>query len=549
MARRVGNRGEKALAYWASQADITMSPPDEDLHGWDYLLEFPTQDSIDPDKSIPLDKVSAPLKCWVQVKSSDGQRGRKSVQLSNWYELVRNPYPTFFLMCEFDGMKTCQRAYLVHVWESYIQRVQKKLRELGPEEQNNLHKYTIDFTYNEDDALSSLDGEGLVAAIRRHVPAGLESYTAAKHELIETVGYEENSQITMTVKLPDGETDPLEYLGDFVIGLVPHLETESIEFKDIRFGIEAPEAAEVLSQGQLTIVDLEAHTTDATIRFFTSDGIDEVRVKVKVFSPKALGLDLAYRYGKLRLESPFVTMMSNFGKKAGNIKFTLPDSDECHPLADLQNVAKCILLMRAALERKVELNFDLEFEGGVIDGGAVTINPIFRKKEYFVSAARAIEHAWQIAKRFDIHQEVVTCIDELLPQLSVLDPVDRALHRIPSLYTMVCQLDSFEPTENNERQLACTPIVLDARMGKFIVVAAYAVVGDFYVYSSLADGQQYLEVVTDNVESIEQRLLRNKENFRNVQRSQYKRLIEVYKDSAHLVFRPDVATWIDEIME
>ncbi|MBK9710321.1 MAG: hypothetical protein IPO81_03155 [Kouleothrix sp.] len=40
-ARYLGKMGEKALTFWCSQVGIIANKADEDLAGWDHLVEFP----------------------------------------------------------------------------------------------------------------------------------------------------------------------------------------------------------------------------------------------------------------------------------------------------------------------------------------------------------------------------------------------------------------------------------------------------------------------------------------------------------------------------
>src|SRR5215470_13231903 len=113
MARDVGEMGEAVLRQWTAEVGIvTNKSTDRDATGWDFILEWPV--AFNPDVStIPLDQIPTPLKCLVQVKSTDKKINRCQVTLTNWLYLVRNPWPTFFLVLHFDGKSQCQRAYLV----------------------------------------------------------------------------------------------------------------------------------------------------------------------------------------------------------------------------------------------------------------------------------------------------------------------------------------------------------------------------------------------------------------------------------------------------
>ena len=99
---KIGKLGEKELSKWATQMDCTINKAVEDEEGWDFIVEFPPEFSVEG-KPQPLDKADSPLKCWIQVKSTDEITGDRSVNLKNWLRLVKTPYPAFFLIFEFTG--------------------------------------------------------------------------------------------------------------------------------------------------------------------------------------------------------------------------------------------------------------------------------------------------------------------------------------------------------------------------------------------------------------------------------------------------------------
>src|SRR5712691_10475440 len=110
MAREVGKKGEAVLRGWTADVGIvTNKSADDDATGWDFILEWPVTFNLAV-ITIPLDQVPTPLKCLVQVKSTDKKINRCQVALTNWLYLVRNPWLTFFLVLHFDDKSQCQRA-------------------------------------------------------------------------------------------------------------------------------------------------------------------------------------------------------------------------------------------------------------------------------------------------------------------------------------------------------------------------------------------------------------------------------------------------------
>ena len=193
--------GELTLASWASQGrrpQAHKSDPDET--GWDFILELPSELDMPGHITLPLDMVSPAIQCLVQVKSTDSSLRESSEAGANWARLVKSPLPAFFLILDFRGKDCCQRAYLVHVGEVNIRQVLRRLRELSPGDRPKLHEKTLRVTYSENDELSSLDGNGLLQAIRRYAD-DLPSYTAWKQAVLRDVGYE-NGKWAMSLIAP-----------------------------------------------------------------------------------------------------------------------------------------------------------------------------------------------------------------------------------------------------------------------------------------------------------------------------------------------------------
>ncbi|NJO85173.1 MAG: hypothetical protein HC828_22120 [Blastochloris sp.] len=233
--RNLGLLGELALSTWCAQVGIVANKSEQDLTGWDYILEFPITSGSE--KVSLIDKEPFPLRCFIQVKSTDDNPGKWDVKLDNWLRLVKNPLPCFFLVLEFENQTECQRAYLVHVDKKYITQVLKRLRKASALKTKELHEMTMRFNYSPLDLVSSLNGHGLSEAIHKHVSISPEEYAAQKQQVISTVGYEEgNWTINVDFLPPPNSTDPREVLVDFLLGKVTHLETIKMKITDCDLG-------------------------------------------------------------------------------------------------------------------------------------------------------------------------------------------------------------------------------------------------------------------------------------------------------------------------
>jgi hypothetical protein len=238
LARNVGGMGEDVLKQWTHEVGIVSNESvDQDATGWDFILEWPIEHETSSFVT-PLDLAPSPLRCIIQVKATDKKINSWQIKLSNWLYLVRNPLPAFFLVLEFFHQGQCQHAYLVHVDETYIARVQKRLREISVRAKKpKLNKSTIQFTWDKNNALPSLDGPGLQATIIKYLPDGIDAYIRRKEPLCASVGYESGrGEFKFTLTFP-AHADIDQHLVDFDLGLVPELEIESGEFFDRRFDI------------------------------------------------------------------------------------------------------------------------------------------------------------------------------------------------------------------------------------------------------------------------------------------------------------------------
>lgn len=119
MRKDVGKLGEKAFGLICQQAGLLVHQPDQDLLGWDFLVEDPCDASQLPES---LDKAPPPLEFRVQVKSTDGPTRRVSISLAQMLRLATLQMPVFFCVLAFNGQQLPVRAFLIHLGEEIIAR-------------------------------------------------------------------------------------------------------------------------------------------------------------------------------------------------------------------------------------------------------------------------------------------------------------------------------------------------------------------------------------------------------------------------------------------
>jgi len=244
--RDLGTMGEMTFASWSAQVGVA-NKSDNDKTGWDFIFENIIETDTDQLSNDPIDKLPTPLKCFIQVKSTDNKLEDQAISLSHCQRFIGSGDPVFILVLEFDGFTECQRAYLIHVGNDYIRKIKKRLREINSSDIHKLHKMTITFSYTEQDKLPSLNGVGLQQAISHYVGSRPELYAKNKLEYAEKVGYEGPTvRCKFQIKVPGEESliewalgeRSLDYTGGFI-------ET------DIRFNIAG--RRERLDGGKLSI--------------------------------------------------------------------------------------------------------------------------------------------------------------------------------------------------------------------------------------------------------------------------------------------------------
>lgn len=247
----LGALGEDTLAKWCREVGIVItSSAHEDVNGWDSFLEFPYLKT-----NLPRDLQSTPIECKVQVKSTQGKRGKCDIKLSTLKRLVNYSSPAFILFLEFskDSLPRLESAYLVHVDKSLIYRVLKKVRQndisKAPKE---LNKLVITVKYDEKVKLKSPYASEFMDKILKYIPSGMEKYQEHKKAIIKTIGYDQ-SGFSFSFKAEPSEIQ--NHLKDSYLGYqpIPINASDSIT-KDNRFNLS--EGGVVIKEGQNTQVTI-----------------------------------------------------------------------------------------------------------------------------------------------------------------------------------------------------------------------------------------------------------------------------------------------------
>ncbi|MHB9106211.1 MAG: hypothetical protein ACYDCO_04065 [Armatimonadota bacterium] len=463
MGRDVGALGESVLEKWANEVGIIANRSlSKDETGWDFILEFPI---IAKATDCPLDKAPYPLKCLIQVKSTDHKPGRRSIKLSNMMRMVKTNDPTFFLYFEFDGNNDPQRSYLVHVGEDIIKRVLYRLRKISCEGIHELHKHTMDVIYKSSDILSSNDGEGLQKSLLKHVQVNPEIYSQIKADIIENIGYDNNKRknINFLLKLPKGKED----LIDLFLGRIPDVELTQGEIYDVRFGI--PQIERVFREsGRFSAKPHE--TSNGTIRISLPNDTSDHEISVKVAITPLVIASLGDPLFTIRLYSDYIDIIYRPYGNYAKYNFSLPDPTTDTLLSNLHPVAESISLIKKARDINEKLCLELFVDDQLIGTLYVNTNEV---NTTLLKYADIVENIWIVAKHLDIQNILMICISNLLPYESMIKFLADTISHIPQ--DLKVSFSTEEPIDTN---IVCIPLINRILFGQFQICFAIALLGN-----------------------------------------------------------------------
>lgn len=239
---------ESALDGWAFKMGAVSQKPTYDETGWDRLVEFPLKAS-----AFSLDKVSPPLRCYFQVKATQGESRRLRVKLSAIRHLCDLSEPAFLLLAKMCGEPEPERAWLIPIDEKLVARVHKRYRQLSVEPRaKGANRVEMSITPDDGQELRRPYPESLQALLLRHVGEDIDAYRERKAKWRRRVGYE-NGEMEFTVHIKHESADEAEEaLVDAMLGLRT-LDFVRSEHFDLRFGIRMPLTDSPTGPGWLTI--------------------------------------------------------------------------------------------------------------------------------------------------------------------------------------------------------------------------------------------------------------------------------------------------------
>lgn len=350
--RDLGQLGESTFAMWCAQVGLIANGSAIDKTGWDYYVEFPISSNI---TTHELHKSA--FECKVQVKATDKQNRKLPITISNLRRMATVQMPAFYIFLEFDGTNEVQNAFVLHVDNELVYKILKKIHQIEQNEENkNLNKKTMTFTYSEQHRLDKLNGESLKKNLLKYMGESYSDYIANKNKYLKECGFEDGCG---TVQFSIGGEDGIRRIIDVSLGLEEDLDVQNLTNIEKRFGIPSKNSIFEMPNAKLSLGMLPPKK--GKIRF-KEDHLSSGLVFDIDFYSSPFSFKEFRKFAKFRLIGDFFDMTFEPYIGKSNYSFTLGD-DRRFELKKLKDAIALINLMsrdnqEAIIELKIE-GFDL----------------------------------------------------------------------------------------------------------------------------------------------------------------------------------------------
>jgi hypothetical protein len=474
--------GESTFSLWCGQAGLVHNGSQIDRTGWDFYVEFPSISTLRADELH-----AAAIECKVQVKASDKRHRKLALKLSNLRRLITAQMPAIFVFIEFDKAETAQRAFVIHVDSSIIERTLKRIHEIEQNEGRTDHnKRTITVVYGDEHQLNPLTGEALKSRIESIVPNGMADYVSRKKAFLESIGFE-NGFAKFTFKTEDDQN--LQDLIAVSIGA-----RKSVAIKDFigfhtRFGIPSKSPMINCAGANLEMPDLKP-TAKGVVRFREDRLSPSLAFDCKLFvSP--LNLALPENLAKMRIEGECFDLVMNPYTGAAEYMFDIGTGMSL-PVTQLRDIVRLLYIIRSS-SRRLTVEFSFEsyppFE--------MTLNssnkPFDLSKEL-----QALECAVDILSKFNVVEPVKTNLHEMSRHAQAISQFHSVLS--PGSSTFKVEFGVRGNGFNSGRRVACLSLTT-VRIGALVLGVILVITG---TVTQLPEGKYQL-LASDA--SIERRLV------------------------------------------
>ena len=465
--RDLGVMGESIFSLWCGDAGLIPNGSQIDRTGWDYYVEFPFGESLEPEAIH-----QAAMECKVQVKATDRTNRKLPITLSNLRRLVTAQMPSFFVFIEFDGKPFAQRAFVVHVDKHLVSKVLERIHEIEQsDEEKNFNKRTMTIKYSDLHLMSQLSGACLKSMFLTHIGNNMISYVAEKRAHLESTGFEQASvQVDFTTS-----QDNLKALVDMSIGIEGSVPVDGFRGTKVRFGIPSKLSVFEGESGRITMPDVKPRA-EGLITFSKDRLLPGLSFRsVLYISP--FNAVLPKEYWKLRIEGNFFDLRFNPCTGEASLSFSLGDGVSLD-VESLRNAVRLLSMLHSS-ENQVVARLDYEDFSGIEFKASC-----FSQQFDLQDELRALNVAVRLKNEYDITSDVTASLRDISKYASEISQMELVFQSSPGSCRLEFEVEGegFDP----ETECACV-FFLSAPVGDY-VFGAFIV---FFGLVELIGGRKY----------------------------------------------------------
>lgn len=306
----------KDLANWAednfsalcSIAGVTRNKSQQDQAGWDYIIDFPPEASVDLSSDLrPVD-----ISARVQVKSRRSSKASARLKLSNALRFAKNLQPCFIVLYMVENNDSTPRIFAKHFWVDEISHTLKRIRTAHAAGRTDFNKQTITINFSSSDE----KGDQLLDWMYKVIKEKSNRYEEEKSKIEQNAGFEDG-WLHGTVSFAQEEME------DFVnhqIGLEPFAPNVELTIKQRRFGIDVPLPNH---HGPPDRFRIQSHPNPCRVRFRRQMG-DDIWLDGLCFQPNFTAVPTGF--WKLRVVVEFMEfVISEAGVSTAKMHFVHSD--------------------------------------------------------------------------------------------------------------------------------------------------------------------------------------------------------------------------------
>lgn len=514
MGQYLGRMGESFFNTLCASMGITCNPAQEDMAGWDFILDFPCETILvaSSDTSPP------PIECKVQIKSTNKSRKNVSITLSNLLRFAKSPLPSFFVFIEYNNTSFPEAIYVVHFDNFMIEQTLKKVREIEQgSKTKKLNKSTIKISYDDSHALSSICGVDFKERIESFIPNGLSDYSAKKIKSCREVGFDTETGI-MTFNT-FGE-DSLIAMIEASLGKNREIPVSNIVINEKRFGIPLKNPILTQPEGLLKFSQCDNYI-DVKIHFYINKYSSKLSFDAKLYlSP--LSPFLPKKYTRVRLQTDFFDAMLNLSGGQGSYNFSFKNTS--FKLRELLDRVKLLIWACFPDEQLCSDIISLTNKNKKVHFKWNETNNLVRPEEGdWKEHYSYINNAYELAKKFELENSILVTLDEINSRQEEIDN----LHKIYN-----CELDEirlkFNPTKEYKKEflgkLHCIIYAIPMHLSDALMVTVFS----FFGYIENIKSEPYEIKLTERRVEYELSTTSHDEDFIQYIEMKVKKLIEKY---------------------